>query len=68
MSSKDEDKKQNKLLNNDNNVNAKNTKTGTKQATNKKEVEMKTACQNIQKTLMISCLKNTVMVKIVTVL
>ena len=40
MSSKDEDKRQSKLLNNDNIVNAKNTKTGTKQATNEKEVEM----------------------------
>ena len=68
MSSKDEDKRQSKLLNNDNIVNAKNTKTGTKQATNEKEVEMKIFYQNISKTLMISCLKNTLMVKIVTVL
>ena len=39
MSSKDENEKQNKLLNNDNNANAKNKKnsTNTEKATNKKD-------------------------------
>ena len=43
MSSKDENKKENKLLNNDNNANAKNkkTSTSTKKARNKKEDENK---------------------------
>ena len=42
MPSKDEHEKQNKLLNNDNYVNAKNKKNGTKKATNKKKMRMKT--------------------------
>ena len=46
MSSKDENEKQNKLLNNDNNANAKNKKssTNTKEATNKKKIRIKTFC------------------------
>ena len=46
MSSKDENEKQNKLLNNDNNANAKNkkTSTNTKEATNKKKMRIKTFC------------------------
>ena len=46
MSSKDENEKQNKLLNNDNNANAKNkkTSTNTKEATNKKMMRIKTFC------------------------
>ena len=42
MPSKDEHEKQNKLLNNDNYVNAKNKKNSTKKATNKKKMRMKT--------------------------
>ena len=47
MSSKNEHEKQNKLLNNDNYVNAKNKKNSTKKATNKKKMRMKTFYQNI---------------------
>ena len=39
MSSKDENEKQNKFLNNDNNANAKNTKNSLKKAANKKKDE-----------------------------
>ena len=68
LSSKDENGKQNKFLNNDNNANAKNIKNSPKKAANKKKMRMKLFCQNIQDTLMINYLKNTVTVKILTVL
>ena len=68
MSSKDENEKQNKLLNNDNNANAKNKKkTVPKKRQIKKKMRMKIFCWNVWETLMINCLKNTGMVKILTV-
>ena len=70
MSSKDENEKQNKLLNNDNNANAKNKKPIPipKKQQRKKKMRIKTFCQNTWETLKINCLKNTVTVKILTVL
>ena len=67
MSSNDENEKQNKLLGNDNNANAKNkkTSTNTKKALNKKK-RMKTFYQKIWETLMIKCLKNTITVNILS--
>ena len=44
LSSKDENGKQNKFLNNDNNANAKNIKNSPKKAANKKKMRMKLFC------------------------
>ena len=65
-----EKEKQNKLLNNDNNANAKNkkTSTNTKKATNKKKDENKDILLKYMGDVDDKLLKNTVTVKILTVL
>ena len=64
MSSKNEHEKQNKLLNNDNYVNAKNKKTVPKKQQIKKRWEWKP----FTRIYGINCLKNTITIKILTVL